>query len=147
MLGGLIRELVSAAAESNRIKYPGHLGYLAGGLVFLLALMLALDQLGLDIDLLVSMLTLAIGALFAGLALAFGLGAGDSVRNILAGHYVRKSFHPGQRVRLQDIEGEIIELTPVAVVIDTERGSAVVPARLFTEQASLVLDPAEEDDA
>ncbi len=146
MLGGLVRELVTAAAETAAMKYPDYLGHLAGGLVVVLALLLGLSQLGVDVTLLTSMLTLAVAALFAGVALAFGLGAGDTVRNILAGHYVRKTFHPGQRVRVQQLEGEIIELTPVAVVLDTEQGSAVLPARIFTEQASLVLDEGEASD-
>ncbi len=144
MLAGLIRELVMAVTETSGIKYPDYLGQLAGGLVVVLALLLALTQLGLDISLLTTFLALAVAGLFGGVALAFGLGAGDMVRNILAGHYVRKTFHPGQRVRIQALDGEIIELTPVAVVLDTDQGSAVVPARIFTEQVSVVLDDGEE---
>jgi len=143
-LGGLVRDLVAAAGQTYGVKYTEYLGQLVSGLIIVLALLLALDQLGLDVTLLANLLVLAAAALFASVALAFGLGAGDAVRNILSAHYVRKLYRPGQRVRVQGLEGEIIELTPVAVVLDTADGSAVIPARIFSEQVSLVLDEEEE---
>jgi small-conductance mechanosensitive channel len=144
-LGGLVRDLIVTAGQTYRLKYAEYLARLVSGLIIVLALLLALDQLGLDVTLLGQLLVLGASALFASLALAFGLGAGDVVRNVLSAHYVRKLYRPGQRVRVQGLEGEIIELTPVAVVLDTPEGSAVVPARVFGEQVSLRLDQAEEE--
>jgi hypothetical protein len=63
---------------------------------------------------------------------------------VMASHYVRKSFRTGQRVRIQNTEGEIVEMTQVAVIVETTQGEAWVPARQFLEHVALVIE--EESD-
>lgn len=101
--------------------------------------MLALAQLGLDVTVFANIITLAAGALFVSVALAFGIGAGDAVRNVMASHYVRNAYRPGQRVRLQELEGEILEMTQADVIIETNEGEARIPARHFMEHVTLII--------
>ena len=68
----------------------------------------------------------------------------DSVRNVMASHYVRKAYRPGQRVRILGIEGEVVELTPVEVILVTGDGEARIPARQFLDNIALIID-SEED--
>jgi RNase P/RNase MRP subunit p29 len=42
-------------------------------------------------------------------------------------------------VRVGGFEGRIVDITPTAVVIATADGQAVVPAKEFSERASLLL--------
>jgi len=135
-----VRNIVVAVTDSGGFQHGLALGQLASGLILAFTLLLALAQLGLDITVFANIILLAAGALFASAALAFGIGAGDAVRNVMASHYVRKSYRPGQRVRLQGLEGEIIELTQVAVIIETDGGEAWVPARHFLESIALVIE-------
>jgi len=44
-----------------------------------------------------------------------------------------------------EIDGKIIELTFTAVILDTAEGRKSIPARLFTEQASLLLQQGSSD--
>lgn len=122
-----------------------------GNLVFLLinlfAALAALRQLGIDLILVRSLVLIAAGAIFAGIALAFGMGASASLNNIIAAHYVRRVYRPGQRVRVGSVEGEILELTPTAVVLDSPLGRTLVPARRFNEEVSVLRGQEETDDA
>jgi hypothetical protein len=43
-------------------------------------------------------------------------------------------------VRVTDIEGEILEITPTDVVLDTDDGRAMIPAKLFGEYTCLLLN-------
>jgi small-conductance mechanosensitive channel len=147
LIGTGLRNLVVTVAEARGFQHSVPLGNLVAALVMAFSLLLALGQLGLDTSLLASLIVILAAAAFGAAALAFGLGAGDSVRNIMASHYVRKLYEPGQRIRLQNLEGEILEMTPVAIVIDTERGTAMVPARRFLEEVSLTVDEEEEADS
>jgi hypothetical protein len=110
-------------------------------------LLLSLAQLGLDVTLFANIITLAAAALFASIALAFGIGAADAVRNVLASHYVRKAYQPGQRVRIDDLQGEILELTQVSVLVGTSEGEAWIPARQFLEKVSVILEEEGQDHA
>lgn len=135
-----VRNLVVAVAETSGFKHGLTLGQLAAGLILAFTLLLALAQLGLDVSVFADIILLAAAALFGSAALAFGIGAGDAVRNVMASHYVRKAYRPGQRVRLQGLEGEILELTPVAVIIETDTGEAWIPARHFLESIALLVE-------
>jgi small-conductance mechanosensitive channel len=145
LIGNGLRNLVVTIAEARSFQHSISLGNLVAALVMAFALLLALGQLGLDTSLLASLIVILAAAALGAAALAFGIGAGDSVRNIMASHYLRKFYEPGQRVRVQELEGEILEMTPVAVVLDTEQGTAMVPARRFLEEVSLTVEEEEAD--
>ena len=135
-----VRRFIVSLAESSGYQHGLTLGYLASGLVLAFTLLLGLAQLGLDVTLFANIITLAAAALFGGIALAFGIGAGDSVRNVMASHYVRRAYRPGQRVRILGIEGEVLELTPVDVIVVTSDGEARIPARQFLDNVALIID-------
>ena len=44
---------------------------------------------------------------------------------------------------MQSLEGEILEMTQVAVILETGEGTAWIPARQFLENVALVVE--EED--
>ena len=138
-----VRNIVVAVADSSGFQHGLAMGHLASGLILAFTLLLGLAQLGLDVTVFANIIVLAAAALFGSAALAFGIGAGDAVRNIMASHYVRKAYRPGQKVRISGMEGEILELTQVAVIVETKEGEAWIPARSFMETVALILD--EED--
>lgn len=140
-----LRELIQGYAHAHDLQHGRLLAQLVVGLVIALALILALGQLGLAVDLLEYIIILAFAAFFGGTAIAFGLGASDSIRNIMASHYIRGQYQPGLNIRVGKLEGEILELTPVAVLLDTESGQILIPARIFMEKASLIVEPEEID--
>lgn len=56
-----------------------------------------------------------------------------------AGRYAARLYRIGQPVRIDGIEGTVVQLTPTAVVVDTGEGRAVVPAARFAEVCSVLL--------
>jgi small-conductance mechanosensitive channel len=145
LIGNGLRNLVVTIAEARSFEHSIPLGNLVAALVMAFALLLALGQLGLDTSLLANLIVILAAAALGAAALAFGIGAGDSVRNIMASHYLRKFYEPGQRVRVQELEGEILEMTPVAVMLDTEQGTAMIPARRFLEEVSVSVEAEEAE--
>jgi small-conductance mechanosensitive channel len=139
LVSGGARNMIVAVSESSGFRHGLSLGRLTSGLILAFTLLLGLAQLGLDVTMFANIILLAAAGLFASAALAFGIGAGDAVRNVIASHYVRKAYHPGQRVRIRELDGEILEMTVVAVIVETEEGEAWIPARQFLENVALVV--------
>jgi len=135
-----VRNLIETGSESGGFQHGSSLAQLTSGLILAFALLLGLDQLGLDVEVFADIIVLAAAALFGSAALAFGLGAGDAVRNVIALHYVRKAYRIGQKVQVQGIQGEILEMTQVAVILETSEGEAWIPARHFLEGVALVVE-------
>lgn len=139
LIGSAVRTAVTAAAGTAGFGYPAVLGRLARVGVLLVSVIVALDQLGLEVSFLIVMAAVVAGAMLGGAALAFGLGAKTSVSNILASHYLVDTFKVGHRIRIGDIEGKILEITPTSVIVDSGAGRAVIPAGQFSEQVATLL--------
>ena len=45
----------------------------------------------------------------------------------------------GQVIRVGGHEGRILEITPIAVILEVESGRVTVPGRLFDEEPSLLV--------
>jgi len=139
IFGLMVRDLVTTAATSAHIAYAGLLGRTAQVLIFSTALVVGIDQMGINITFLVVIVAVILGTSFGGLALAFGLGAKNLVNNILAAHYVRQSYQVGDTVTFRDVRGRILHITNVGIVVEHEGGQTHVPTALFlTEQSSRV---------
>lgn len=139
LLSTLAGEAVTATATSAGVQHPTLLGMAVRVVVLTLAVLLGISQLGLDISLLVSIVNISVAALLGGAALAFGLGARSAVSNIIASHYLRRAYRIGQRIRIGGLEGEILDITATAVVLETAEGRALVPAAQFNESTSQLL--------
>jgi small-conductance mechanosensitive channel len=135
-----VRTMIMGFASSSGFEHGETVGKLVSGLILAFTLLLALSQLGLDVTIFADIIVLAAAALFASIALAFGVGAGDAIKNVLASHYVRKTYRPGQRIRVHGTDGQIIELTPVAVILETDEGESWIPARHFLDSVVITIE-------
>ena len=103
-----------------------------------LAINHGIDQIGIDVTFVTTMLAIVLGGVVLGFSLAFGLGTRRVVANLVASHSLQRYFSVGQRARFGEIEGEILDFTPTGVVLATEQGRTHVPASHFDEQSSVL---------
>ena len=127
----MVKDLVTAAANSAHIAYAELLGQTVQILIFSTAVVVGIDQMGINITFVIVIVAIVLGMIFGGLALAFGLGAKNVVNNILAAHYVRQTYQIGDTVEFNDIKGRIIQVSNVGIVVEHERGQTHIPSSLF----------------
>ena len=70
--------------------------------------------------------------------LAFALGATRHVANLLA-HRELSRISVGERIRVDELEGTVVEIHSTAVDIATKDGIATIPAARFAETSVLRL--------
>ena len=104
----------------------------------LLVVVTAINELGIDTTLLNNTIILLVAGLIAGAALSFGLGAKSAIGNLIAAHYLQPVLKVGQRVKIGTISGEVLSITPVAVVVQTNEGRAIIPASRFSESTGVI---------
>lgn len=139
VLAKVLRGIATTAARSAGIVRSDEVGRLVRAAVLLVASVVALDQVGVDAQLLVILLAVVVGAGVGGASLAFGLGARTSVSNIIASYYLSQTYRVGQTIRVGDLEGTIVRTTPTAVLLDTADGQALIPARLFSDEVTMLV--------
>ena len=140
LLGNSLRDRITNSARSAGLRQAEILGGWVRIIVIILAFVVALAQLGLDVRLFEYVLIVFIAALAGAVALSFGLGAGATVANIISARYVRGNYRVGQKIQIKDMQGRILELLPTGVVLDTGAGRTFIPARVFDQEASILLD-------
>ncbi len=136
LLGNAARSVVISTAHTAGIEQGEILAGVVKIIVFIATLMIGISQIGINVDFLTNVLVVTVGVFLAGAALAFGLGARTLVANIIGGQYVRKHCRVGEQLRLGEVEGSIVEVTQTSIILDTESGRAVIPAKHFQEQVS-----------
>ncbi len=152
VLGGVLAGRVARnAAIKTALRIPPSqarsLGRLAQLSIVVAAVLIAAGQLGLDVSLLTSVFLIVLAAALGGTALAFGLGARELMADILAMHYVQKSYRVGQVVRIGADQGRIARTTRTAVVLENAEGELSVPGRHFAQNRSVLLNQEEDHDA
>jgi hypothetical protein len=146
ILGGAARDRIVSATTSSNSAQAQILGGAVRAVVIILTIVIGMGQMGLDVRLVEYLLTILAAATLAGFALAFGIGASPSVSNIIASRNVRRHYSVGQRVRVGDIQGTILELSSAFVVLDSDHGRTLIPAKVFEERISELLDSEAEDE-
>jgi len=134
--GAVCRSALARALPASDIVDPQGFGGLVQGVVIGFSILVAVQQLGIDVGFIMTVVTIALIGFFAAGALAFGFGGRTTVANILAGHYVRELYEVGQTIRIRELEGRIVRMTPTAVILSTEDGETAVPSQLFIEASS-----------
>ena len=141
-----LRELVTSSAERDKIAAAGAIGRLAQGAVLAVAIIIGLDQAGIDVAVLIILFAIGLGGAVLALVIAFGIGARDYVGNLVAARNARHSVHRGLRLRVGEVEGEVLELTHTHIALDTAEGKTLVPAhRLETERVLIIAPTADPE--
>ena len=141
----LARDLVAAATP-----LPGAqrtlLGVGAQSIILATAVVMGADQIGIDVTFLMILTGITVAALLGGLALSVGLGSRSYVGNLIAGHQLQQHYQVGQTIRVGQHQGTILEIATTLVVLETPDGRLTLPAKLFQEEASMLIREQEDDD-
>jgi len=135
LLSRLARDLVVATSSVTGSRQRELLGRTVQAVILVTALLVGADQIGIKVTFLVIIAAIVGGSVVVSVALALSLGARTYVANLIGGHHLRHSYSVGQTIRIGGYEGCILDLTPVAVVIETEEGRVTLPAKLAGEEA------------
>lgn len=139
MLGNLVDELMTSFAKRTGFQYSQTLVKIVRFILIILAVVIGLDQVGIEISLIKDIIDIILAALLFGAALAFGLGSRTSISNILASFYVRKMYSEGDLIQIGEISGRIIKIGANSVILENDKGQVNIPAKEFNETTSYLI--------
>ena len=100
--------------------------------ILIVAIVMGLQHVHVDISFVTRLLLIGFAAVGGGLMLAFALGARQHVANLLARQDLAR-LAVTDRIRVDGVEGEIVDIHSTGVDIATRDGIAHVPAARFAE--------------
>jgi small-conductance mechanosensitive channel len=127
---------VRSAAEAAGAASGVLLGALAQAVILFTAVVIGVQNIGIDVTFLTTLMIVIVAVVLAGGVMAFGLGSKTLVANIIGAQHTRKHCRVGEHMSIGDVQGTISEVSQSVIILDTENGRVVVPAKLFLEQSS-----------
>ena len=140
LVASFVHRWILATASDTGVGQTETLARVAWGSILAVTLIVSAQQAGLEGAGFISSLVLVVlAAALGAVALAFGLGAGPVVTNILAARYAATVFRVGDVVRMGDVQGKIEEITTTSIVVESDGDAVHLPARAFCEQACVLV--------
>jgi len=134
LLARLVRNLVSSGAAAAELDQAPRLGSLAEIVVALIVGVVALEQLGIETQMVVTVVTAVVGAVVVTVGVAFALGARPVIAHILAGHFLRQSLPSGGSVEVGGQRGVVERVGAVDTLVrDGEHIWSIPNGRLIEE--------------
>ena len=142
-----VREQVASQTSPDDSGRRMLLGKVVQGLVMTAVLIVGLDQVGIEVALLIALFVVCVAALLIGLSVAFALGARSYISNLIGVRSARRHMSTGVKIRIGDIEGEILEITSAQIALDTDQGKTIVPGKFVDEHVTIIVAPEANQDA
>ena len=137
LLARFVQRLVSSGAAAANLVYARQLGSAAHGTVVVMVGVLTAQQLGVDTQLLMTVITALIAGAALAMGLAFALGSREVVGAILAGHYIRQSLAEGDVIEVENRKGRLERIGPVDTLLrDGESSWSIPNVKLLRETVS-----------
>lgn len=136
MFGALARGAIYSSIKQEDGKDPYFLAQSVRYTIITVFFIWGVGQIGIDISILTTFLSIIVAATFGAAALGFGIGSSTHVANLIASYNLKKTFQIGENVTIQNINGTIIDITSMAIILETKEGLIIVPAKLTNEMIS-----------
>lgn len=142
---GLVRDIIKGATASLGIGAGKIISQIVYYMIFIIISLTALQQAGIDTSIISSNLFIILGAIMGSAAIAYGFASRDILANILAGFYGKRLFEVGQEVEVKGIRGEIIDISSIAITLQTENEKVVIPSQKFIQEEVKIYQQASSD--
>ena len=146
MISTLTRDVIYSALANRTHQQRLLLSRLVYVAILVTAIVIGADQIGINITFLVILLSVITATFLGGLSIAVSLGARRTVSNLISLHFFKQNYDVGDRIRIGDYEGKIINFTATSIVLDTAQGAVSFPATLCNDIPTIRLKDEVSDD-
>lgn len=146
LVSSIARDLVVATLPHAEREQRVLFGRIVYAVILFTAVVIGVDQIGININFLIILLSIIIGTFMTGLAIAVGLGSKNVVHNMISAHHLKRQYRIGDQVKVWDYTGKILELTTTTIILDTADGIVTVPAKVYSENPIIKLPDIIEDE-
>ncbi len=135
-----VRSLLRQVLDRVRPGAADVLAPLAFWAILVLTVLIAAEQVGIQVGLLRNVLLILVGGVVLAAAIALGLGTRDLVAEVVAGRHVERVTVVGDLIEVGGHRGRVIALGHASVRLRTDAGEVEVPNGLLLSQPVLVVE-------
>lgn len=98
-------------------------------LIFIFVSITALNQIGVDTEIISNNLSYFIGAALIAITIAVGLGSRDIVYRLILGFYTKKNLDVGMKIEIENKIGVIESIDNICLILKTDSEKIVIPIK------------------
>ncbi|MCB0686132.1 MAG: mechanosensitive ion channel [Saprospiraceae bacterium] len=125
-LANFVKDIIRGATLSLGIQGGSILSSIVFYLLVIMISLSALNQAGVDTQILSSNLLLIIAGILLASAISYGLASKDILANLLASLYGKRTLKKGQVIQYDDLTGTIVDISSINIILITEDKLKVV---------------------
>ncbi|SHI83792.1 mechanosensitive ion channel family protein [Algibacter luteus] len=133
ILANLVKKGLKSLFESMDLSGAKLISQFVFFLILIYVSITALNQAGIDTEIITSNITMILAAFLLAFALAFGFGSQKVVGDLMRTFYTRKTYEIGQKIEFNDIKGEVESIDGITITILTDTGKVIVPIKDIVE--------------
>ncbi len=109
-------------------------------ILFLFCTIIALNQAGINTDIITQNISIIMGGIFITIALSLGLGSKDLVTLLLYSFYTRKNLRVGMRIRIEEMEGVVVSIDNIYLCLLVRDHKILMPIKIISSSTIEFLD-------
>jgi hypothetical protein len=109
------------------LPFPKAISKAAQFLIIYLAIVIAMAQVGIHVEILYIVFAIATAAVFVGLGVGLAYGSKDVFHNLVSYLQTEKTLKVGQKIKVEEYEGTIEEISRYHMVLQTKKGKIRIP--------------------
>lgn len=109
-------------------------------LIFIFVSITALNQAGVNTEIISNNVSFILAAILVTLTLAVGLGSRDIVYRLILGFYTKRNLEIGMKVKIGDETGVIESIDNICLVLKTQDETIIFPIKKINNQEVRILD-------
>jgi small-conductance mechanosensitive channel len=131
LIADLLQKIVITACKSMNINSGKLIGNMVFFFIFIIALIAALGQAGINTSLLESSFSIIVAGVIFAFSFGYGLASKDVLSNIISSFYNKNKFKEGQLIEIDGIKGSIISIDQTSIIVKTGDSKAIFPLNIL----------------
>ncbi len=128
-VANMVKKAVSSMFSSLELSGGNLVGNIIFYLIAIIVSVTALNQAGVNTDLITNNLSIIFASILAAFTISFGLGSRDIIKRLLFGYYSRKNLQVGNKIKTDSFEGVIESIDNISVVLSSENKTIIIPIK------------------
>jgi len=134
LIAQFIQSILVTTLKSLGVPSAKIIGVFIFYFIFLMSVITALTQVGIDTDFISNNLSIIIAGCVFAFALGYGLASKDMMANFLASFYSKEKLRIGDIITISNVKGEVIKIDSVSITLLTNNSNVIIPLSKLTSE-------------
>ncbi|CAH9065848.1 hypothetical protein PSECIP111951_03451 [Pseudoalteromonas holothuriae] len=139
VIGNISRSMAEATAQSTGLKHGARIGLITKWVIISIAIVVGIEQLGVNIQFIKTLIIVEVAVFSFGISLAFGLGNRDFVKNLVGSRQAIKHLNIGEYIKIGGYEGKILRFNQTILELETANGRILLPGKIYNDSPCEVI--------